>query len=111
MSYVNLPPAYYAAQRPGTLYHPGGQGWLQANVTGWGENPNVSWPGKQAQDGLGEGPKPPFSYVGIAPFQEYIRTGIAPWGSYPRGPYQFGGGWSVCGRCMYLNAASTCLQS
>lgn len=98
MSYVNIPPAYYAAGRPGTPYHPGGKGWLQANVTGWGENPNVSWPGVQAASGLGQGaapctpgpcptpPSPPFSFVGKYPFQRYVRVGIAPWGSFPNGP-------------------------
>ena len=28
MSYVQIPPAYYAHMQPGTPYHPGGQGWL-----------------------------------------------------------------------------------
>ena len=96
MSYVTIPPAYYASGQPGTAYHPGGRGWLQANVDGWGENPNVSWPGAQAVNGLGADapvaptppapPDPPFSYVGRAPFQKYIRRGIAPWGAFPHGP-------------------------
>ena len=97
MSYVNIPPAYYALMRPGTPYHPGGKGWLQANVDGWGENPNVSWPGQQAVNGLGaappctpgpcpEPPMPPFSYVGMRPFINYFRPGNAPWGSFPQGP-------------------------
>ncbi len=96
MSYVNIPPAYYAAGRPGTPYHPGGEGWLQANVPGWGENPNVSWAGKQAANGLGaappctpgpcpQPPSPPFSYVGTRPFQSYLRLGISPWGAFPHG--------------------------
>ena len=97
MSYVNIPPAYYAAGRPGTPYHPGGSGWLQANVTGWGENPNVAWAARQAANGLGDAPgctpgpcpsppSPPFSYVGKWPFSAYFRNGNAPWGSFPRGP-------------------------
>jgi hypothetical protein len=98
VSYVNIPPAYYAQMRPGTPYHPGGKGWLQANVPGWGENPNVSWADRQAVNGLGAAaapctpatcpqmPAPPFSYVGQNRFNSYFRTGNAPWGVFPQGP-------------------------
>lgn len=97
MSYVNIPPAYYAQMRPGTPYHPGGKGWLQANVDGWGENPNVTWSGRQAANGLGAAPpctpatcpppaNAPFSYVGQHAFNQYFRTGNAPWGVFPQGP-------------------------
>ena len=48
MSYVTIPPAYYAQMRPDTPYHPGAPGWLQANVDGWGENPSVAWSSRQA---------------------------------------------------------------
>lgn len=97
MSYVNIPPAYYAANRPGTLYHPGGRGWSKAQVPGWGENPAMSWPAAQAVNGLGAAPpctpgpcpsppSPAFSYVGTAPFNSYTRLGVSPWGRFPNGP-------------------------
>jgi hypothetical protein len=98
MSYVSIPPAYYADMRPGTPYHPGGRGWLHAWVDGWGENPNVAWPSTQAAHGIGDAapgctpgpcptpPAPPFSYVGEHPFSAYFRPGNAPWGQYPQGP-------------------------
>lgn len=99
MSYVDLTPAYYAQMRPGTPYHPGGKGWLHANVDGWGENPNVAWAKMQAVNGFGAAaapsctpgpcpspPAPPFSYVGKWPFSAYFRPGNAPWGTFPRGP-------------------------
>jgi hypothetical protein len=93
MSYVNIPPAYYAQMRPDTPYHPGGEGWLRANVTGWGENPNVAWAKMQAVNGYGDAAPPvapaapaPFTYVAPYPFSAYYRPGNAPWGRYPQGP-------------------------
>lgn len=92
MSYVAIPPAYYADMRPGTAYHPGGKGWLHAWIDGWGENPNVAWPSSQAAHGVGDaapapsGPKPPFSYIGEHPFAAYFRPSNAPWGRFPQGP-------------------------
>lgn len=98
MSYVTVPPAYYYAQQPGTLYQAGSRGWESARVPGWGENPNSSWASRQAVNGLGaaapactpatcQPPVPPrFTYRGSVPQEEYIRVSIAPWGAFPHGP-------------------------
>lgn len=90
MSYVAIPPGYYFQQQPGTPFQEGAPGWEQAPVPGWGDNPNGAWPKYQAANGLGAGAAPApavprFSYVGRVPQQNYIRTSIAPWGSFPRG--------------------------
>lgn len=106
MSYVNIPPAYYASNTPDSIYRPGAPGWLQANVDGWGENPNQSWAADQAVNGLKGGvlgdaaakpsctpgpcpapPRPFFTYYNAAaPFNHHIPVATAPWGSFPRGP-------------------------
>lgn len=54
MSYVSVPPAYYQAQQPDTLYRTGAPGWWKGWLPGWGENPNSSWAPEQAAHGLGK---------------------------------------------------------
>src|SRR5262245_52522999 len=96
MSYVTVPPAYYYAQQSDTPYRSGARGWWDGPVPGWGENPNSSWPARQAVNGLGAGapctpptcepPQAPrFTYRGDVPQQHYIPRGILPWGAFPHG--------------------------
>jgi hypothetical protein len=113
MSYVTVPPAYYYAQQPDTLYRSGARGWWDGPVPGWGENPNSSWAARQAVNGLGadqkvtctpptcQPPAPPrFTYR--APYQQddYIRTSIAPWGNFPHGPAYQSPQESTCPECV-----------
>lgn len=105
MSYVTVPPAYYFAQQPDTLYRSGARGWWDGPVPGWGENPNSSWSARQAVNGLGADqkvppPAPPrFTFRGSVPQQDYIRVGIAPWGSFPNGPAYQSPRESTCPEC------------
>lgn len=110
MSYVAVPPSYYYAQQPGTPFRSGAPGWWSGPVPGWGENPNSSWPGMQAANGLGEAsctpapcPPPPdpykFTYRGKEPQWMYTRLGIAPWGAFPHGPAYQSPRESNCPEC------------
>lgn len=129
MSYVNVPPAYYYAQQPGTPYQAGSRGWESARVPGWGENPNSSWPKRQGVNGLGSAactpptcqpPAPPrFTFRGSVPQEQYMRRGISPWGAFPHGPgYQSPResncpdceGWPVSTAIGNLVAASRAMQ-
>jgi len=113
MSYVTVPPAYYFAQQPDTLYRSGARGWWDGPVPGWGENPNSSWAARQAVNGLGadqkvtctpptcQPPAPPrFTFRGSFPQQDYIRVGIAPWGNHPHGPAYQSPQESTCPECV-----------
>lgn len=108
MSYVAVPPGYYYAQQPGTPFHEGGRGWEQSPEPIWGDNPNESWPERQAVNGLGaaavappvEGAPPRFTYVGKVPQQYYIPHGSSPWGSFPHGPAYAYPRESTCPTCV-----------
>jgi hypothetical protein len=106
VSYVDLPPAFYAAQQWNSAYHPGGRGWWHQNVPGWGENPNNSWSHMQAANGLGADAAPPaavappFSFVGQWPFSYYIGQNNAPWGRFPNGPSYASPKPSNCPGCV-----------
>jgi len=112
MSYVSVPPAYYYAQQPGTLYRAGSRGWETAPLPGWGENPHSSWPSRQGVNGLGAAapactpatcPPPPgpprFTFRGPIPQQQYLRVSIAPWGNHPHGPASQSPRESTCPEC------------
>lgn len=112
MSYVTVPPAYYYAQQPDTIYRAGARGWWDGHLPGWGENPNSSWSGRQAANGLGAEtrptctpppcPPPAPRFTFRAPYQQddYIRSSIAPWGSFPNGPAYQSPRESTCPECQ-----------
>jgi len=116
VSYVAVPPGYYYAQQPGTPWHEGGRGWEQSPTPIWADNPNESWPARQAVNGFGAAapsappcmppvcqpppPPPRFTYVGRVPQQDYIRVGVAPWGNFASGPAYQDPRESSCPSCV-----------
>ncbi len=112
MSYVNIPPAFYASLQPNTPFHAGSRGWFNANVPGWGMNPNNAWSARQGVRGLGAeqpaaspspaspAPPAPFTWVGKVPFNWYIQQGISPWGRFPQGPAYASPRPSRCPGCV-----------
>jgi hypothetical protein len=53
-SYANLTPEFYRTFQPDSWQHAGSSGWTQANVPGWGENPNLQMFARRGTDGLSD---------------------------------------------------------